>query len=197
MNTPSQFFPSGGAGPRRGHFLPTAPSGFRSRKFQEQRMQNTVVDWLLDQKYADPGEEAYVIRRDLSVRRIEVSNGGRDPVLVKITTDSRTVLKNSELAYPTHFPEDIPVPRGQDYVIPSADQFPGASFVVYPGTSRFIGVNPIDGPLQYMHCLDPESGKPLGIPIELRHNAQIFVLREGNQGYFFQPFQSTGFSSKC
>lgn len=187
------FFPQRDRG---NHFLHSSPTGNFPRGTRKLQMENKVVDWLLEQKYADPGEEAYVIRRDLGVRRIEISNSGSQAVMIKITTDPNTVLKNSETTYPTRYVEDIPIPLGQDYVLPSAEDFPGVTFLVYPGESRFIGVNPYDGPMQYMHPLDSVTGEPLGLPIELRHNAQIFVLREGAQGYFFQAMKSSGFSTK-
>ena len=163
---------------------------------QESLQQNKVVDWLVNQRYADPGEEAYVERRDLGVRRVEVSNSGSESVMVKITTDSRTVLRPSELTFPVHYANDPRQPIGQNYVRPNGDQFPGVSFTLAPGEARFIGLNPYDGPMQYFHILDPDTGEAIGQQIEARHNACNYVLREGLQGWFFHAFGSTGFSAK-
>lgn len=166
------------------------------RSESEPKVKNRVTDWLEIQKYSDPGEEAYVIRRDLNSRKIEVSNSGDRAVKVKITTDPTSVVKWSDSTFPVHFQGDRGKPRGMDYVNPPGDSFPGVSFTIKPGESRFLGINPYEGPLQYLHILDPATDQPIGIPIETRHNTQIYVLRRGIQGWFFQPFQSSGFSSR-
>jgi len=163
---------------------------------QDQLRENRVVDWLTAQKYADPGEGAYVTRRDLGLKRVEVSNSGRTPILVKITTDPETVVRWSNLTIPTHFQGESGTPRGMSYVRPSGQDFPGTSFVINPGTSRFIGVNPPEGPLQMCHILDPSTQIPIGQPIAIRHNLNILVAREGIQGWFFQAMKSTGFHSR-
>lgn len=179
----------------KNHHLPSVYTGFKPGCSDQLTRENKVVDWLQDQKYADPGEEAYVTRRDLGARRIQVDNAGSKPVMIKITTDPSSVLKWSELTFPTHFPGDRPIPRGVDYVHPNATTYQGTTFLIYANESRFLGLNPYDGPLQYMCAFDPHSGNPVGNPIEIAHNAQIFVLREGIQGWFFSPFQTAGYRS--
>lgn len=181
-----QFLP----GPRQGRSTPSRV-GCKDQLLRE----NKTVDWLEAQRYSDPGEEAYVTRRDLGARRVQVDNAGSKPVMIKITTDPKTVVKWSELTYPTYFTDQTPIPRGMDYEKLNASEYPGTTFLIYPDESRFLGLNPYDGPIQFMHILDPHTGNPVGNPIELRHNAQNFVLREGIQGWFFQPFQSTGYRS--
>lgn len=163
---------------------------------QAQIQENVVKDWLLAQRYADPGEESYVARRDLSIRRIEVSNSGTRPILVKITTDANTVVAPSELTYPVHFQGDVGRPRGMDYVRSSGQDFPGTSLTVRPGTSFFIGVGPKGAPQQFAHILDPRTQIPIGQPIAIREDLQILVAREGNQGWFFQAMRSTGFKAQ-
>jgi hypothetical protein len=153
---------------------------------------NVVVDWLKLQNFSDPGEEAYVQRRNLNTRKIELQHSGTKPVLIKITSDPKTVVSWSELSLPW----SPRFPRGMDYQTPNGKTFPGTKFILQPGTSRFLAINSYDGPIQYMHILDPISENSIGLPMETRHNAQIFVLREGIQGYFFQTFGSTGYEAK-
>lgn len=167
---------------------------------EQQGQQNNVTLWLQSQRYADVGEEAYVERRNLDLRKIEISNSGSYPVKVKITTDPNTVLKwpdqvTPATAFPVHFAKDKPRPRGMEYVIPDGDQFPGVSKIIPPGPSVYLGVNPVDGPPQYMHILDPDTEVAIGQPINIRRDVQIFVLREGIQGWFFQCFRSSGYKS--
>jgi len=175
-------------------FLQLDRRGFPSSSL-DQIQQNKVKDWLVDQRYSDPGEEAYVTRRDLGARRVEFSNSGNKAVKVKITSDPNTVVKWSSLTYPVHFKGDVGSPRGMDYVRPSGQDFPGTSFIIQPSQSVFIALNPYEGPMQYFHILDIDTDQSIGLPIEARHNAQIFVLRQGIQGWFFQTFQSTGFKA--
>jgi len=56
-----------------------------------------------------------------------------------------------------------------------------------------VGVNLPDGPMQYIHVLDPKTRKPVGAPYALRHDANSFVLRDGVNKWWVQAFQATGF----
>jgi hypothetical protein len=56
-----------------------------------------------------------------------------------------------------------------------------------------VGVNPVDGPMQYLHILDPISHRPVGVATPFRTDSNSFVLRDGLQKWFVQAFQSTGY----
>lgn len=70
---------------------------------------------------------------------------------------------------------------------------PNAQFTLKGGEIKNVGVNQPDGPMQYIHIIDPITKKIVGPPYALRHDANSFVLRDGINKWFCTPFQTYGF----
>lgn len=70
---------------------------------------------------------------------------------------------------------------------------PDPQFTLKGGEIKNVGVNLFDGPMQYIHILDPITKKPVGKPYALRHDANSFVLRDGVNMWLVQPFKTYGF----
>jgi hypothetical protein len=70
---------------------------------------------------------------------------------------------------------------------------PVAQFTLIGGEIKNVGVNLPDGPMQYIHILDPKTKKPVGQPYALRHDCNAFVLRDGINKWQISAFQMTGF----
>jgi hypothetical protein len=70
---------------------------------------------------------------------------------------------------------------------------PNAQFTLKGGEIKNVGVNLFDGPMQYIHILDPITKKPVGHPYALRHDANSFVLRDGVNLWFIQSFKTYGY----
>ncbi len=66
---------------------------------------------------------------------------------------------------------------------------PGIQFVLQGGETRDLGINTVDGPIQYIYILDPRTSKLLGTPYPMRHDAQSFVLRDGIQKWYVHAFK--------
>lgn len=73
------------------------------------------------------------------------------------------------------------------------DPLPKAQFYLAPGEVRSIGINSIGSPMQYINLLDPGNGKLVGEPAPFRTDANTFVLRDGENKWWVQAFQTTAF----
>jgi hypothetical protein len=124
---------------------------------------NIVRDWEKLQGYTDVSDEIIQIRRDLNSRHVSIENSGQRPVSIAIASY---------------------------YDCPPT---PNINFTLQAGEVKNIGVNTMDGPIQYIHMLDPVTKKHVGSPYPLHHNIQSFVLRDGLNKWFVQGFQTAGF----
>lgn len=70
---------------------------------------------------------------------------------------------------------------------------PNPQFTLEGGEIINVGVNLPDGPLQFIHIIDPKSKKIIGAPYGLRHDANSFVLRDGINMWFVQAFKTYGY----
>jgi hypothetical protein len=65
---------------------------------------------------------------------------------------------------------------------------PPIKFSLAPGEIRHIGVNTIGEQMQYIHMIDLISKNHVGDPYALRTDANQFVLRDGINKWWVQPF---------
>ena len=67
-------------------------------------------------------------------------------------------------------------------------------FDLHPLETRDIGINTSQLADQFLHILSPENSSVIGFAKPLHTGAEIFVLREGLNGWFTQTFRSAGVS---
>ena len=72
---------------------------------------------------------------------------------------------------------------------------PEIQFILRGGQTRDVGVNTIEGPLQYIYIYDPLNNKLLGEPAALRSNAQSYVIRDGVNKVWINYFKTAGFNA--
>jgi hypothetical protein len=70
---------------------------------------------------------------------------------------------------------------------------PNPQFTLSGGEIKNIAVNLPDGPLQYIHIIDPISKGIVGKPFGLRTDSNSFVLRDGLNMWFVQAFKTYGY----
>lgn len=70
---------------------------------------------------------------------------------------------------------------------------PNPQFMLRGGEIKNIAVNNVDGPIQYIHLIDPISRKIIGKPGVLRTDSNSFVLRDGINMWFVQAFKTYGY----
>lgn len=73
------------------------------------------------------------------------------------------------------------------------DPLPQIQFILEPGEVKAMGINSVGSPMQYIHILDPATGRRSGHCTSFRTDCNQFVLREGMNGWFVQFFQRTAF----
>jgi hypothetical protein len=134
-------------------------------QFYSQNKYSKVRDWNKLQGFSHPSDEIIQIRRDLNHRYVSIENSSTNPVGIAITT------------------------------FYCSDITPKIDFVMKGGEIRHVGINTIDGPMQFIHFLDIKTGKPVGSPTSFRTDSNSFVLREGTSGWFTQTFYSSSFRS--
>jgi hypothetical protein len=120
-------------------------------------------DWNMAQGFSNPADETVMIRRDLNIRKVSVENSSPD--------------QGVGCAVTTYY--EGPLPKIQ--------------FRLSPGEVKYIGINSIGSPMQFLWYVDLKSGKPLGTPIAFRTDCNQFVLRQGLQKWFCHTFQTAGF----
>lgn len=124
---------------------------------------NIVRDWEKLQGYTDISDEYIQTRRDLNSRCVSIQNSAYRPIAVAIAT----------------YYDTPPIPN--------------INFYLAPGQIRNVGINTPDGPLQYIHLLDPVTKKPVCWPSPLANDAQQFVIRDGLNSWYVQHFKIAGF----
>lgn len=70
---------------------------------------------------------------------------------------------------------------------------PSPQFTLNGGEIKNVGVNTHDGPMQYIHIIDPITKKIVGSPYALRTDSNSFVLRDGINKWFIQAFKTYGY----
>lgn len=127
-------------------------------QFYPKNRYSKVRDWNKLQGMSNPSDEIVQIRRDLNHRYVTLENSSPSPVGIAITT------------------------------FWCGEQIPKLNFVVKGGEIKHLGINTIDGPIQFIHFVDIETGEPTGSPTSFRTDSNQFVLREGTSGWFVQSF---------
>lgn len=125
---------------------------------------NVVYDYNKLQGYTHPSDSSIQIPRNIDARYISVENSSTDEVGVAITTGGCC-----------------------DWFIPKLQ------FRMLGGENKFLGVNTHGGPLQYIHLLDPQTGKPVSKSCPVSSDANQYVLRKGINGWFTQRYKSNGY----
>jgi hypothetical protein len=130
---------------------------------------NIVRDWNKLQGFTSPTDTHIQIKRDLNSRYVTLENSSERPIGIAITT----------------FYGDV-----------SPGVTPKLQFILQGGEVKNIGINPIGSPMQYIHILDPNNGKRVGACTSFRTDSNQFVLRDGLNAWFIQPFQRTAFRTR-
>lgn len=76
------------------------------------------------------------------------------------------------------------------------DPLPQLQFIMRPGEVKYIGINSIGSPMQYIHILDPNTGQRVGHCTAFRTDCNQFVLRDGVNAWFVHFFQRTTFRTR-
>lgn len=72
---------------------------------------------------------------------------------------------------------------------------PKMNFVIKGGEIKNLGINTVDGPMQFIHFISPDTKKVVGSPTSFRTDANQFVLRQGMSGWFVQAFYRATYRS--
>lgn len=134
-------------------------------QFYAKNEYNKIRDWNKLQGMTDPSDEIIQIRRDLNHRYVSLENSSPNPVGIAITT----------------------------YYC--SKETPKLNFVIKGGEIKHLAINTIDGPMQFIHFINIDTGKSIGSPTSFRTDANQFVLRQGMSGWFVQAFYRAGFRS--
>lgn len=127
------------------------------------RAYNITRDWNQSQGFSNPADETVMIRRDLDIRKVSVENSSPDNPM--------------GMAVTTYY--QGPLPKIQA--------------ILQPGEVKYIGINTIGGPMQFLWMLDVQTKNPVGEPTPFRTDCNQFVLRQGLNKWFVQAFQTSGF----
>jgi hypothetical protein len=68
-------------------------------------------------------------------------------------------------------------------------RLPKAQMYFEPGQIINLNVNSIGQMMQYIHILDPINGNRVGYPYAIRTDANTFVLRDGENMWWVDPFR--------
>ena len=131
--------------------------------YSPERAFNISRDWNQSQGFSNPADETVMMRRDLDIRKVSVENSSPD--------------RGIGCAITTYY--EGPLPKFQ--------------FRLEPGDVKYIGINTIGSPMQFLWYMDLQSGKPLGSPSPFRTDCNQFVLRQGLNRWFVHAFQTFGF----
>ena len=124
---------------------------------------NKIRDWALLQGMTHPTDNYVQPLRDLNSRYITIENSSERQVGIAITT------------------------------YPCGEPTPVINFIMDASEVKHLGVNLPDEQQQYIHMLDPQSGKPVGEPTVIMTHANQFVLRDGLQGWFVHFFKRANY----
>jgi len=131
--------------------------------FNPERAYNISRDWNMAQGFSNPADETVMIRRDIDIRKVSVENSSPDNPL--------------RCAITTYYEGPLP----------------NTEFTLSPGEVKYVAINTIGGPMQFLWYMDMRSGRPLGTPTPFRTDCNQFVLRQGLNRWFVQSFQTSGF----
>lgn len=73
------------------------------------------------------------------------------------------------------------------------DPLPPVGFILAPGEVKAVGINSQGSSMQFINILDPVTGLRVGSPAPFRTDCNTFVLRDGQNAWFTQAFQTTAF----
>ncbi len=73
------------------------------------------------------------------------------------------------------------------------DPLPKIGFILEGGEIKAVGINSIGSPMQFINLLDPVTGLRVGSPTSFRTDCNTFVLRDGENSWWVQAFQTTAF----
>jgi len=105
------------------------------------------------------------ILRDYGIRYVTIENSSTEPIGISIT--------NSGLA----------------------DRTPPINFSLAGGEVRHIGINSFGGPMQFIHIIDLKTRRRVADPYAFRTDSNQFVLRNGINKWFVQPFKRPSYSA--
>jgi hypothetical protein len=125
-----------------------------------------VRDYNISQGVSNPADLSFQIMRDINMRYVTVENSSTSSAI-------GIAIANSY--------EKQPVPP--------------IKFSLAPGEIRHIGINTIGEQMQYLHMIDLSSRNHVGDPYAFRTDANQFVLREGINKWFVQPFHRPSYSA--
>jgi hypothetical protein len=128
-----------------------------------ERAYNIARDWNMAQGFSNPADQTVMIRRDINLRKVSIENSSPDQCV--------------GCAITTYYEGPLPTPQ----------------FILQPGEVKYIGINTIGGPMQFLFYMDVKSGKQMGTPCPFRTDCNQFVLRQGVNRWFVQTFQTAGF----
>lgn len=127
---------------------------------------NIVRDWNKLQGMTSPTDSHIQIRRDINHRYVSVENS--------------SPTNHISIGIVTYFTGPIPQ----------------INFTLAPGEVKALGVNtPGDTPMQFIHMIDPKTKTEVGNPYALRTDANTFVLRQGINMWWVDPYFTPGFSA--
>lgn len=135
--------------------------------YQNNIQYNGIYDWLKLQGMSSAQDSSIQIRRDINTRYVTLENSGDKTVGIAIT-----------LFY-------------------CSNQTPKIQFYIQGGEIKHLGINTIDGPMQFIHIFDPQTNKPIGSPTSFRTDSNCFVIRMGDIGkYWIQSFKRAVYSAQ-
>ncbi len=120
---------------------------------------NILQDYNIAQGTTHPSDLSIRPPRDINLRYITIENSGVIPVCISISI--------SGLLCPS----------------------PRINYCMKPGEIKHVAINPPGSPPQFLHIFDAITFKIVGDPYELRTDANQFVLRNGINKWFVQPFK--------
>lgn len=127
---------------------------------------NHVYDYNKLNGVDHPSQNSWQIRRNIDARAITVENSSTRPVGVAISTGG------------------------------CCDSFqPKMQFIIEGGEVKFLGINSYGDPLQFIHLLDPTTGKPVGHSCPLSNDSNQYVLRDGLNAWWTQRYKNTGYKA--
>lgn len=121
---------------------------------------NHVRDYNLSQGTTHPSDLTHQIIRDYNIRYVTIENSS---------------------------PENgVGIAISDDYTMTVT---PPVNFTLAPGEIRHIGINPPGSPMQYVYIIDLDTRARVGDPYAFRTDSNQFVLRDGINKWFIQPFK--------
>lgn len=118
------------------------------------------------QGVSNPADLSFQIMRDINMRYVTVENSSTSSAI-------GIAIANSYEMQP----------------------MPPIKFALAPGEIRHIGINTIGEHMQWLHMIDLATKNHVGDPYAFRTDSNQFVLREGINKWFVQPFHRPSYSA--